>query len=273
MKTFESIPHLLNEIFSKFNAAAKIMISCQCCPGLEEEHHVVRVTGVNGFKSITTFTDYLFSLRADLVDGIMDVLPGLDIGAKQQFLHHAIIRCRMLVKTTRIFGSSETGNESDGYRHWVFDHPEFDHYNGAMPDDNTRRELISQTKRYALIFQWVADELLEELKCFYYMVEFLPALSQPPAMKPVREKIPLRVSVQVLGATARLFFESNEIALSNKTQLCRLVADTFSTPKQRDISFASLKNHFDSLSPETLDRICEGFRKIMQNSRNLGNNN
>jgi hypothetical protein len=269
MKTFDSFPYMLNEIFSEFNDASAIRISYCMLPGEKGEQPGIRLTGVNGFKSVTTFAAWLFSIRANLLGRVMETLAGLEPHAKRQFLHQAVIRCRRLASVANPWSPDRydiAGIENtDGF----FRHPGFDPGQGPAPDEVTQQALIRLTRRYALLFTSVVEELTEGLKCLYHLVEFLPVLMNPAPSKPERDKIPLRVSVQVLGAAARLFYESHEIALDNKAQFCRLVANTFSTTRQRDISFGSLKNHFDCLTPETLDRTCEVFRKMLQNSRKL----
>jgi hypothetical protein len=58
-------------------------------------------------------------------------------------------------------------------------------------------------------------------------------------------KIRFKGSVAVLGALLRILIERCIIDSSNKSDICRLFAALFTTQKQTEISWKSLKNHFD----------------------------
>ena len=58
-------------------------------------------------------------------------------------------------------------------------------------------------------------------------------------------KIRFKGSVAVLGALLRILIERCIIDSSNKSDLCRLFAALFTTQRQSDISWRSLKNHLD----------------------------
>lgn len=273
MKHIDSFPYLLNEIFSELHTAASIVISYNFPPnnnaGPENERPAV--TGVNGFKSLTTFTHYLYHLKNNLMAKLLEPQVEMETQARRLFVRQAIIRCRSYASVTIPLAEEDKPGSDPSYHRtrWGFYRPKFDHGQGPAPDANTRQHLIRSTQRYANMWRLIGEEFLDELHGLYYLVEFFPVLTQPPASKQVREKITVRVNVPELGATLRMFFDSRVFDLRNKEKLCRLVAGCFSTPRQQDISAGSLKNHFDAPTPETLDRICAAFGKIRNNSQKL----
>jgi hypothetical protein len=105
------------------------------------------------------------------------------------------------------------------------------------------------------------------------MLDFLPEFSAAAAPAPARLKIPVDSSVAVLGAMARLLYEHHVFDVSNKSLFCRMIAETFTTRRQKEISAGSLKNHFDAPTPEILDMLCAELGKMMKNSRKLWSEN
>jgi len=273
MTPVESFPHLLNEIFSDFNIAASVQINYTV---VTNENAVndkpdVRLISVNGFRSLTTYVNCISSLKANLLCKLIEIVKGLETSTKQIFIQHAIIRGRKFLKIIAYLNHpSEADPVNSQLRNYYgFHNPRFanalDHY----PDEATKQLLSFLTHRYAWMWKLTIEELIGELQSFLYLVEFLPALTPPVPLPVSHEKIPIRSSVAALAATARLFFDHQAIALDNKSQFCRLVADMFSTTRQKEISARSLKNHFDSPTPETIGFLVEEFRKMMNNSRDL----
>jgi len=274
MTPIESFPHLLNEIFDDFNTAASVTINYEIALTNTSVHEnpEVKVVSVNGFRSLTTFTNCIWSLKANLLCNLIEVVTGLDIQTKRLFIQHAITRSRKYLKTTIPVNPPSDDHDTTTHmrNYYGFNQPRYinalDHY----PDDETCRLLAFRTRRYATMWKYTVEELIKELQGFFYLAEFLPALTPPVNSPPGTKKIPVRSSVAELAAMARLFFEHRAIALNNKSQFCRLVAEMFSTPRQKEISARSLKNHFDSPTPETIEFLFEEFRKMMQKFRNLG---
>jgi hypothetical protein len=271
MKKIEHFPHMLNQMFSELNAASKIVISCT----IPSTHHTglengsPRLTGVNGCNSVTTFTDYLYSLKAGLLETLSEELPELDVQVRRMFIHQVILRCRSYACITSPLETDDYPVNKKGYQQirWGFHKPVFNPGEGPQPDVHAQKILLSLTSRYAYVWRLIGEELLDELHWLHCHATFLPVLNHPPDRKPAHEKIPLKDNVAELGAMARLFYDNNAIDLDNKTLFCKLIADMFSTPRQKDISPRSLKNHFDCPSLETMDQLREELRQMLNNSQ------
>ena len=69
MVTNDSFLNLLNEIFSELSAATSIMISYSIQPRVSDGPHKssVKLTGVNGFRLATPFSQHLQSLTAGVL--------------------------------------------------------------------------------------------------------------------------------------------------------------------------------------------------------------
>ncbi len=233
----------------------------------------LRVSGVNGFETLTSFTQYLISLKAELLARLTRALPEIEPAARALFLKQAVTRSRILAATIgpMVAGNRNYVSESRSEpATWGFSHPNFRNEQKLLPDEETRQALIGMTRRYAAIWRHVAGELTDELRCFIFTSHYLSMVKQQEEEIP-QEKIPVRYTVAELAAFARLLFEIHAVELDNKSQFCGLIAHMFSTPKQKNISKGSLKNHFDVPLPENIDRICEDLRKMLNSAQKLKN--
>ena len=262
---------MLNQMFSELNAASKIVISFTTSSthnaGLENDSP--RLTGVNGCNSLTTFTDYLYNLKAGLLERLSEDLPELDVQVRRMFIHQVILRCRSYAGVTSPLEKDDNQVNPAGCLQirWGFHHPAFDPGEAPQPDVHAQKILFRLTSRYAHVWRLIGDELLDELHWLHCHATFLPVLDLPPDLKPANEKITLRCSVMVLGGIARLFYDINAFAIGNKKLFCEMVPDLFSTVRQKDISPRSLKNHFDSVNPKIMDLIREILRQMLEASQ------
>lgn len=273
MQPIESFQHELNEMFSEFNHASSIVIGFNT--GKSGNHlngrNFPRLVSVNGYKSFREFASGLACMRSHLIGKIIELITDFDLRDKRVFLQQAIGYGRKLTTFTIPCLQPFVSCNSTSLRSVIFRIPSFNR-NGTeeIPGVETRKYLLRMTRRYAWFWQMHTENLVQELFCFLYQVEFWPALTPVGnSTKFIHEKIPINSNVSALAALSRLFFEHKTIALDNKSKFCRLVADMFCTPKQPQISHKSLKNHFDSPSPETIDFILAELRKMMNNSRKL----
>jgi len=262
---------MLNQMFSELNAASKIVISFSTSSthhnGLENGSP--RLTGVNGCNSVTTFTDYLYNLKAGLLERLSEDLPELDVQVRRMFIHQVILRCRSYAGITSPLETDDPrGNHAGCLQiRWSFHHPVFDPGDGPRPDVHAQKILLRLTSRYAGVWRLIGDALLDELHWLHCHATFLPVLNLPPDLTPPHEKITLKCSVAVMGGMSRLFFDINAFALDNKSLFSNLVPNLFCTVRQKDISPRSLKNHLDTITPETMDLIREILRQMMEASQ------
>lgn len=273
MKTMGSFQYELNEMFGEINQASSIVIGFNAGkPGKPlTDQNAIRLVSVNGFKSFSEFAAAIAHIRDHLTVKIIEFSGKLDLRDKRALLLQAIGCGRRLTCFTLPVSQSESACHPRRLRAMIFKAPSFTcNGNGAVPGDETREFLLKLTRRHAWFWQMHAEDLVQELCCFLYQVEFWPALSTAGnTTTSIHEKIPVNGNVSALAALSRLFFEHKAIALDNKSKFCRLVADMFCTPKQPQISAKSLKNHFDSPTPETIDFICAELRKMMNKSRKI----
>jgi len=277
MKSMDSFPHMLNEIFSEFNEASAIRISFDHRSKQQKgkQFPLFKLTGVNGFTSFKTFAHHLFDLKARLLEQLMDAQRDMDEQGKCLFLRQAVVRCRKFISVTiPLHVPEEYGYKNTILRqHSVFYHPSFIPDKGQTPGEDVLKKVLFLARRHAYMWRILVEELLDELHCFVCLVEFLPVLSIPSNATGNTGKLPVRISVEMLGATARMFFEFNAFDLDNKSELCRMIAQKFRTPHQKEISVKSLKNHFDVPTPETVKLLCDELRKMTNNfPKNILNN-
>lgn len=272
MKNIESFQHELNEMFSEFYHASSIVIGFNTCKSGNhlKDQNLPRLMSVNGYKSFREFAAGLAYMRSHLIGKIIELITDFDLRDKRAFLQQAIGFSRRLTTFTIPASQPSVTCNSTSLPSVIFRIPSFNR-NGTeeIPGVETREYLLTMTRRYASFWQMQTEELIRELFCFLYQVEFWPALSPPPDSAPTRERIPVKTSVQALAALGRLFYDHRAFDLNNKEKFCRLVAASFCTVRQQKISAGSLRNHFDAPTPSTLDYIVEELRKMMQKSRRL----
>lgn len=270
MKNSDSFLHLLNGIFREFSAAA--MISLQYTRSMlpdRAQPAVPRLLAVNGYASFKAFASFLLHLRASLLDEVVTSLADLDATGKHQFLQQAVRAARALTRCTVSGPGGSPVSRIPVLREIFFAKPSF-LLDGAVhqPPEEVRKELLWQSRWHAWYWQLTVEALVSELSSFLYQVHFLPVIRQP-GKGPVRDRIPVKTSVQTLAAFGRLLFDNRAFDLNNKEKFCRLVADCFCTIRQKNISPGSLRNHFDAPTPETLSLLMAEMRKMMQNSQRL----
>ena len=273
MTPIDSFSHLLNGIFSEFQADSTIVISYILLTNdnAGPEKHIPRLTGVNGFSNSDAYRDYLQSAKARLLSSIEDCLAGLDDRSRQQFLRLVMERCQRYALLTVPWHGNDRAKDHHWHprTHWVFHHATFDAINGHKPDAGTRRYLIWRTRRFAFMWRQAGRELMEELHGMYYLIEFYPVVARNVNGKPPTEKIILKGSVPELAAVLRLLHDAGIIENKNKEEVCRLAAACFSTHFTNDLSAGSLKNHFDAPTPEIIDRVYKKFEALKQNAPKL----
>lgn len=260
MITSDSFSHVLNEIFSDFSAVSPIRIrySISSNDHGNPEKPSVRLAGVNGFKSVTNFSDYLLSLNTKTLQKIHQILPEIDPIARSVFLKQAKHRVNRVAMATRPIDAKGAtigiGIPVVNLR-WGFFQPVMVNENEQRCDEETRLKLTLMTHQYALILRSYTDELHDGIRWFKMSNEYPPPMDNPETVSRPRKKIPIDGTVEQVGAALRLLFEEGVFAMTNKTQLIELFADAFCTKKQPQISAGSLKNHFDSTSDRALDQI------------------
>ncbi|MEI7663597.1 MAG: hypothetical protein WCK34_15420, partial [Bacteroidota bacterium] len=151
---------------------------------------------------------------------------------------------------------------------WIFANPVFVHEQGEPPDESTRDKLTRMTSSYAGLWRKFLVDLEDELRCYTFISDYLPLITGENSQAAEAGKIPVRSTVEEIAVIARLFYEARLINL-NKSRFCQLLAGAFSTPRQQNISGGSLKNHFDTPAPETVDRINALLCKMQKISRIL----
>jgi len=110
MTPIGSFSHLLNGIFSEFQADSTIVISYSLLTNdnAGQVKQIARLTGVNGFSNSDAYRDYLQSVKARLLSSIEDCLAGLDDRSRQQFLRLVMERCQRYALLTLYRGMVTT---------------------------------------------------------------------------------------------------------------------------------------------------------------------
>ncbi len=103
-------------------------------------------------------------------------------------------------------------------------------------------------------------------------LEELISTSLPPQLPPPNEeapasKIKINLSVAELAYFFRAMYDLDLIPRQYKTEVCKFIAASFQTKQSGDISWRSVKNHFDAPMPKAVDTCYEKFVHLMQKAK------
>lgn len=103
---------------------------------------------------------------------------------------------------------------------------------------------------------------LEELVSTSIQPQLLPPGEESPA-----SKIKINFSVAELAYFFRAMYDLELIPRQFKTEVCKFIAANFQTKQSGDISWRSVKNHFDAPTPKAVDFCYEKFIHLMQKAK------
>ena len=262
MKNSNSIPHNLNTIFHKLNNATNITITCTRSSNLsetQEKEPDFTIHEVNGFKTPAEYYDFLLSLCAGARLAIINDLQHLHQSEKAAFLMEAFNRVDFIrEKVSTVILPAETSSQEPtrylslkGFNNVTFDS---DNKQSSPPSANNRSLLIQQDL-YACQLKKAINILSMQLITIATTIEhhqdicIVGSLTSPYPLKKLR----IRGSVPYAATFGRILYDDDIFDIHNKSEFCRIFSSTFSTIQQDDISWHSLKNHFNCPSLEALN--------------------
>jgi hypothetical protein len=80
-------------------------------------------------------------------------------------------------------------------------------------------------------------------------------------------KIKINFTVAELAYFFRAMYDLDLIPHQYKTEVCKFIAANFQTKQSGDISWCSVKNHFDAPLPKAVDFCYEKFIHLMQKAK------
>ena len=261
MKNLNSIPHALNEIFSEINQASQIVINYS---KINSHHNIngeseYKINSVNNFTSPETFFDYLSSLCSDIRKAIIDQAKEMELAEQTFLFFEAYSRAQDLSYNAYLFYLPATDPEKDSPPcniYHLFKNPSFTGDTSHLDNNLNTIAIGKEATTYAKHWSTSLQLLQYQLICHLTNTEYNPAdirASVTPAEQ--RVKLPVNGTVAIVAVFFRILYESRIFDTTNKSMICRVIAEVFRTPNQHTVSTKSFKNHFDCPPPDTLDLL------------------
>jgi hypothetical protein len=234
MKTVDSIPQMLNEIFSEFNEAAKVGVCYQSHTSANKDTGVqmYRITSVNGHKSIPSFRLALYEMQETLLHRLMQAENELEPANRSIFLRQGLHKCKKLLSaiTPAGAGYEEANCAEPGISCHVFREPScVDSDNSAIAGDSEQviNELSLLTKPYAESWHQVVHDIRDEFKYALGRVEAIhnQALwkQNNKQERDEERKIRVKTNLPLLAAFFRMLFDLGFFDMDNKSRFCRVI--------------------------------------------------
>ncbi|MBI1226850.1 MAG: hypothetical protein GC192_16580 [Bacteroidetes bacterium] len=107
-------------------------------------------------------------------------------------------------------------------------------------------------------------EKLRQLETLFSTVSMQPSSMNEEAVLP---KIKINFTVAELAYFFRAMYDLDLIPRQFKTEVCKFLAAHFQTKQSEDISWRSIKNHFDSPTSKAMENCYEHFVHLMQKAK------
>lgn len=263
MKTIESFPFLIDDIFGDLEAASRITIDC----GLVNEnnhaiHDNLRVITVNGMDTDYHFFHFMKHLKADVMEKFRGALPQTVPSDGEIFIDCALRRMRKIGLSVAVTRSA-TANEHEGKTvQWAV-RSLICRYNGnSTLDLEIIAEVLQITRRHAWIYYLVMRRLEDRSNsCAGVNLTILVnsvALQKDSQAKKFRAGC----TVDFIGAMLRVLCDRNLLEEPNVDELCRKIAGSVYTHRQNVVSPKGLRNCFDNPKPEALEKVLSEIQLI-----------
>lgn len=280
MKTVDSIPQMLNEIFSEFNEASKVGVCYQSYAAANNDtgSQMYRITSVNGHKSLPSFRLALYEMQETLLHRLMLTENELEPVNRSNFLRQGLHKCKKLLSVTNPagFGYEEANCAEPDIPCHVFREPScmnIDNPVVATESEPVIHELSLLTKPYADSWVRVVHDIRDE---FQYALGRMEAMHNQVLREQNNKqdrneerKIRVKSNLPLLAAFFRMMFDLRVFDMDNKSRFCRVVVNLFDTHYKKKLSADNFRNHFDAPSPEDVEKLIALLVKMLHYLRNF----
>jgi len=254
MKTNQQLIKIVDSIFDELEGVKYITLGYTLNP--KKNTNTLKITSINGFADGLLFNIWLResckrTARLYLMERVELTEP-----ERELLLKYALIRCRMLGAPSakfhlenffpkKLLQRDESKNASMG-----------------------KSEMVTRfAGRYFVIRYHHLQHLAFRIRMISSLDEYHPVGDGDVSAETPR--LATNYTVQMLGVFARVLFESGFFKDVSKLMVCQRFFFLFSTPRQKEISFQSFRNHFNQPDPSSLAEIVENFGKWMKNAEIL----
>jgi hypothetical protein len=263
MKTIESFPYLIDDIFGDLEAASRITIDC----GPVDEnnpaiHDNLQVISVNGMNSDFHFFHYMKHLKAGTIEKFRGALPQTAPDDGEVFMDYALRRMRKIGLTVAVTRSVPVRAQQDQTIQWSL-RPLTCRYKGHKTlDPQIIAEALRITRRHAWIYYLVIRRLEDRINsCAGIIVTSIVSTALQHKTNQ-EKKFRLSCTADFIGATLRVLCDRNLLEEPNVDELCRRMAGSVYTHRQDVLSPKSMRNSFDNPTPESLEKVLTETRLI-----------
>ena len=256
MKTIESFPFLIDDIFGDLEAASRITIECG---PVDENNHAIhdnlRVTMVNGMDTDYHFFHFMKHLKADAMEKFRGTLPQVVPTDGEIFIDCALRRMRKIglsVAVTRLASAPEHQGQNV---QWTMRSLICKYKDNATLNPEIISEALTITRRFAWIYYLVMGKLEERINSCAGVNLTIMVSSAVQYKASQAKKFRLSCTVDFIGAMLRVLCDRNLMEDPNVDELCRRIAGAVYTHKQDVLSPKSMRHWFDYPTPEALEKV------------------
>jgi hypothetical protein len=262
MKSLESFPFMIDEIFDGLEESSRIEIELD--PSVLENPAGQSVSSlvksVNGQRSVQHYLHYMKDIKAETLDKLIEILPQVRPVDTESFFEQVQRRIRRTLQTITII--NQYGPERPMIRNvrWNHRHVHF-RCNGVVTENSPScYRSLHQTHRHAWIFYLVVKKLEERTNGFAGVALLMSVTPPLRAEKASHPKFRLSCTVAYLGAMLRVIVDRNIIDKPNIAELIRRIGSAFYTVRQENIGLKSLRNAYDNPNDQILEQVLQELK-------------
>jgi len=256
MKTNQQLIKIVDSIFEEIEGIGCITLGYRLNP--KKSTNCLKITSVNGYPDGLCFNAWLRDACKRVAYQFMIERCELSEAEKEQLLKYTLIRCRMLGAPSGKFHLKNFMPKKLLLRD--------ESKNAGMGNNDMAAGFAG---RYFVIRYHHLQKLAFWITMIASLDQYHPLGEANINVSAETPRLATNYTVQMLAVFAKVLFESGFFKDVSKMMVCRCFSSLFSTPRQKEISFQSFRNHFNQPDPSSLAEIVENLGKWMKNAEIL----
>jgi hypothetical protein len=271
MKTIESFPQLINDIFRELELASQISIDCIAAGNkcLETDAAIIRVVAVNGMTTPRRFLRRMSHLKNETIANFEEVLSLIDPEQLDSFVDLALCRAEQIAQTVMFTGNSGPEEWITQSVCWTPGHVHCYHEDVEFSDSFMIAEAIQLTWKHAWIY-YAETYRVEELISSYVSDTTDQPIDTPDEYENIPgQKLMVGWPIPVVCAMMRFFYDTNRLGDITLQELSHWISENFITSLDESLDPEEILNLIENPSPEAIGELkvklqeCQKYIKML----------
>jgi hypothetical protein len=257
MKTIESFPQLINDIFGELEMASQISIDCIASSDtcLETDDAIIRVVAVNGMRTPRRFLRRMKCLKNEVHAKFQEIFGMIDPGNQDTFVDLALCRAEKIAQTvmfTRSSGPEEWITQSvcwaPGQVHCYIEDVEFS-------DSFRIAEAVLLTRQYAWHYYTEIYRVEELISSYASDTINQPIGEQEEYENTVQHNLMLNWPIPVVCVLMRALYDTNRLENFTLSEISHWISENFFTSSDERLDPEVILDLLENPSQEAMDEL------------------